>query len=390
MVSISYNPYEGVIWSDLTMPEAGIPPKWEGHCHPRASAPHPYNKPHGVIDLYSGDIADDDGNDIVEPYTLFGPTFSDDPSYWPWSALTDLSSEFEDRDPETVRDGDGVIACPTGEMHFGVHTTCLFWGGDFTDIRLGGIPEKLRDPVTKSNLGEPGAIVGFAHPHRYWAGDKPTGRDYEQYLFNMEGMLNHDGAIVMELFSRLGGFPTRDIILWDKLLTDFATEGLIWGLGHDDPVEASGQNRLYRVGDSVDCRWTSVLLHNDEFDVSDQSSSRQATHDAIKDGRIFAHERNRWDPDSETPADPPMPTEIDVNDESITIEYDDGSGGETVVKWISSGEVVTTGPTITLDDSHFPYVRAQLETGSNIDTESVIDEDIDAITATQPWMIAHS
>ena len=385
MVSIDKKPYDGVDWDNLADPNGtGNPPKTEFHNHARGSGPTATK--HGVIDLYAGEGPDDDGNYIDEPYTIFAQAPSSGPAAWPWTELSNIfDGEYENRDPEEL----GVVAFPAYELHFGTHINVLFSTVRDVDVRRGGIPEKAGDPIgLDAERGVPAAITGFAHPEQYIDNiSEMTDREYERYRFNVERMGFDDGLGVMEIFNRRDTIPSQSMILWDRLLSDFAPGDWIWGCGVDDP-------RLdYVVGGEVDRGWTSVLVHEDEFDPSEQVESRQHAYDAFINGRLLSHQRIGWDAENEDAPEPPMPLSIETDGTTITWDFDAGSGAETVVKVIADRDVVETGGAsgeYEITNSDVPYARLQAETGDDLDGGDVIGGDVDALTTTQPWLLGQS
>lgn len=358
-MSVVHDPYEDVNMSSVADPNGtGNPPKWEGHHHARTDAP--IDTKHGVADYLSGDGTDSEGNYVTEPYTIFSNTSSGGQSWWPW----DDPPYDDSRAPESLRDGNGVIAVPGYEMHFGTHTYAFFSTASEHDVRReSGIPEKHQDVIDERRDAEstPDAVVGFAHVGRYLSSEI-TDREYERYRFNVERMAGQGVPTLLGTGRDVGWPHTRNIDLWDRLLADFAPDYLPWKTAHNDPYSPGV------VGDDLDRRWVSVLIDASDFDPSDQTASRQAARDRMAQGATLVHMRESFDSDGDVP-EPPMPTDVGVDGDTIYAESDADT-----TEWITAGgETAGTGESVDASEGD-RYLRAELW-----------NNDESALTLTQPW-----
>lgn len=338
-VRISYNPYENVDWSAVTHH------KCEFHNHVRGAM----NEPADVVDLYH-----------ELDYTVYAVAdHGRAPMKWPWTAFSDIDASFENRNPEEL----GVIAFPGCEFHVAEHVSSIFSTLTHHDIDTGGITERwdqshrIVDRTDQYVPDDIGGMAVLAHPFLYY--DDPA-TAWERYRPDFESRTREQGMVGLEAFNRAAYFD-QDVRLWDRLLTSFAPDRLIWGFGVDDPVD-------YVRGFDIDVNWTTVLLDGSEFDPSDQPGSRWAAARAMIDGRLLIHKRPPWVAGRTEPASVPRVHSITVDrsDGTITIEASDYD----TLEWVSSGDVVSTDETVTLAPEHTPYVRAHLSNGNGGQTSS--------------------
>lgn len=352
------NPYEGIDW------DAVEHHKCEFHNHPQK-----WEEPHRVIDLYHGSGRDAAGRRLSDGdgYTVFSVADMGiySPTRWPWTELSEI--EGDDRDPAEL----GVVSFPGSELRHGIeHVSVIF--STATDHhhdaenRLDAIID-----VLQSETDEPRTLAVIAHPERYyWDPDDA----WERYIEDFRSLSLEDGLVGFEILNKdsthrgfgPGDDAMPDLDLWDNLLTEFMPERPIWGYSVDDASE-------FVVGQDVDVRWTELLLHHDEFDPSDQPSSRRAAKDAMLYGRFFGVERAPWDHATTSPPEPATIEQISVDGDRITL---DASAYETI-RWVSCGETVDTGSELSLTREMMPYVRAEVWT-----------EDAATVTITQPFGLA--
>jgi hypothetical protein len=305
------------------------------------------NEPADLVDMYA-----DRG------YTVFAMgDKANAPNKWPWTEFAAIDDSYENRDPEDL----GVVAFPAAEFNSTIeHTNGLFTSLVRSTRTAEGMDASSQLDLTAAIIGAEdyhvpqanGGQVVLAHPARYYdslsEGMVLTKHQFERYS-------REQGLIGMEVYSNNSEKAgDADVELWDELLTELAPHRLLWGFGVDDVSQWQG----FYPGGGIDIRWTTVLLHDEEFDPSDQRGSRIAAAQAYQNGRTLFHTRPRWDDESEEPATVPQVSAIRHDEAAGTItveasEYDD-------LEWISSGEVVSTEPTLELEPEHAPYVRAQL------------------------------
>ena len=365
-MSIVVNPYEGVDMSNIADPNnTGNPPKWEGHIHPK-SGRDPMHTSHGVIDYLAGEGEDTHGRTVTESYSVFGPSTS---GAFPWE---NPPNGDDSRNPETL----GVIAVPVYETHFGTHTYAFFTTTETSDIRgsrdnpgRAGVPDKLGDTLRQpfGAEGFPEPLVGIAHVGRY-VSSEITAREYELFRFNVGRMASKDEPMLLGI-GREVAFPhnqERDLL--DKILTEFAPDYLPLLTTHDDP----GGTEMYETGVGLDRRYVSVLVDDADFDPSEQDDSRASARQRMAQGATFCHARGQWDEDTESAPEPPMPTDIGVDDDTPFVE-----SNASTQEWITAdGESAGAGETPDMGDAS-KYVRCELW-----------NSDSSALTLTQAWGVA--
>lgn len=376
---ITIDPYEAVDWDTVGRYKS------EYHLHSYIDTDVAY-LPHEMVDVLTGDGEDQNGNTmpVGEEYEVFGviDRCEQSPIVWPWTDFESLDEDprtdgqhdgdFENRDPSEVGP-DGVIAVPGEELYVidewqqVEHVLSLFSTLDYHELEQSEVRERTDwyDQVLKhDNLWEPEPVMVIAHAKRYY--DDPE-TDWVRYIEDFENYSLEDGLIGLEAVNKNAN-EGEDLVLWDRLLTKFAPDRMIFGIANDD---AGRSDQESGVGLGFDHRFTVTLLHPSEFDPNDQDSSRQATVDAYKRGQMFFVERDSYNPDTEDPPQEPVVTDVTVDGNTITLDADHWNS----IEWISKGEVVETGLEITVTEDDAPYVRAELKTNPG------------ATTYTQPWGI---
>jgi hypothetical protein len=334
------------------------PRKTGDHHHARTD--EPIDTQFGVIDYAVGAGPDTDGNTITEPYEIFYMMNSSGPTHWPW----DDPPDGDARNPVDL----GVVAVPAYELHFGTHTYGLFSTVDQASSRIGGVPEKLQSTIDnrKHAEGHPEPIAGFAHVGRYVGESTITVREYERFRFNVDRLASQSVPSVIGT-GRNSSYPheeTRE--LWDRLLTDFAPSYLPVKIAHNDP-RGDGDGV---IGDGLDRRWYSTLIHPDEYDVSEQAATRAAVRETIARRAVLTHLRDSFDPDDSAPQ-PPTVESARVDGSTVYVESD---ADEQV--WITArGDEVGNGTTVDAAEGD-RYLRCELW-----------NDDGSALTLTQPWGI---
>lgn len=361
------NPYEDVDFSS-----AGKY-RFQLHtCHISQITDNDYDfTAHEKIDALAGDGPDVAGTTLPERETLdiFGPSNNSlGPLLWPWDELSDINSDWEDRDPEEV--GGGVVNLPVDEQETGEHvmsmnTTIDDYEGHFEDKDRS---ETIEEILTRDEffLDDEQPLATIAHPGRY----RSSAEEYTEYIDDYETWSLEDGLIGFECCSKESGRRLDDNVdmqLWDNLLDEFLGRNeprWIWGFSDDDgfPCEWGDEERTGRDG----VRFNTMFLPESDFDPSNQEPSRLAFVDGLKNGIWVMHERDgsttEMVENDEMPEVPEV-SEISVSGDTITLD----ASGYDVIEWVSSGEVVGTGEYYTVGTSDVPYVRAQLFSGEAAD-----------------------
>lgn len=370
---------EGIDWSSVADPTGtGRPPKCDVHGHPSKWDGHEI---HDLIDLYAGEGPDGAGVtlDSEEIYhinhggdQLSGQIDPAEEFPWPWTELSELHEDLEDRDPEEL----GVVSIPSWENGQGEHehiqalfSTLPFLAPD-ADTQL----ELLQAVIDEDEYHEPqsnGGLVAITHPNRYYNNPVP---EWDRYVEAFDTLSLEDGLFGIEALNKnspweadFGARGTKlpDKKLWDKLLTRYMPARPVWSFATNDTDS-------FRIGRDFDLHFTWLLLDDSEFDPSDQAGSREAAADAFQDGRMLTIQRERWDAAIESPPELPVIDEIDVDHGENTITID--ATGYDEITWISRGLQVGTGSTLEISEEHIPYVRAELST-----------TDPKTLVLTNPW-----
>lgn len=387
MVAIRFDPYERVDWERFE----AYSTDFHVHCWKTDSSEAE------IIDFFTGEVAPTPRDDERTGYEYYGYSADGHGSsfhesapdvggelYWPWEGPSDRTlhraCDPEPRDPSEL----GVVAYPARElvgsleeMHEHVHD---LFGENYPTPPDGGAPIDRREAIEAILERDGTAIV--AHPHEYRSGgsDDPTAyadsfggftrtdrfsgtdgdpTEYDEFAaYSLE-----DGLLGFEVIGLKGHFFDG----WDSALAHFLPDARETILG----FAASDLQHGLSVGDEVMRFETAVVVDPDDVDPDDQDRSRDRIREAFYDGRTLSIVRSPWDDESrESPAVPTIDS-IETGDRTVTIE----ARGHDEIRWISSGEVVTTGSEITLTADHAPYVRAELESSDG------------ALVATQPWTV---
>lgn len=352
MTELVSNPYEGLDWNSVTLHKS------EFHAHVRGLA----DEPADVVDMYTGNLQDDQGNTLAdgEEYTIF-PVADKGDQYmaFPWTEFDQLDSTFENRDPEQL----GVVSLPGAELNLGSeyeHLSSIFSTAMESDVtsqtdRYTAVESHVQ---LDESFDEPDSMVVIAHPEDYY--DDPE-TDWTRYVDDFTDFSLDDGLLGFEVFHYQFDYSydfqnqMPDVTMWDNMLTEFMPDRQIWGFSVDDPGH---QTDGWTVGERVDRRITYVAMEDSEFDPSDQVGSRQRAADAYKSGKTFAAIRSEWDPDVEQPPTVPTVNSINVDEDNTEIAID-ASDFDTI-KWIVDGSEDATGSTYNYGDTQGNYVRAEL------------------------------
>lgn len=301
---------------------------------------------------HSGGFGEDRWDNVADfwadnGYTVFG--VSDRPTVaWPWTEFNNIYGDpTEDRDPEQM----GVVSFPTVEMIDGAdsqHTNGLFTeavGGYTSDTTEGHIETAVEGDAI---VGDGNGLAIFAHSSSY---GPPV--DVDRYAEWFEKYHEY-GLIGVEAYEKASGDATWRMV--DYIHTEIAPEITVWGFGADDPNTSTPGNDSLR-------NETMLLLHPDEFDPSNQDTSRLAAYNAFVEGRHYTRWHPSWDPDTEDK--PPSPTITDITvveaEKTITITATDAD----TIEWHSTrGKVVATGDTLHYGDNAAMglFARARLRT----------------------------
>ncbi len=370
-VIIYDNPYEGVDWSSDGRYKA------DHHVHWRGFGDEPADALDVLTDgaeVEGGSLDDDQLYEVLGA----GSQAEDEEPYWGsdeggWEDMNIRDDDWQTRDPEDLG-LDGVISFPSQEIDDVEHICHLFAVSSPQDYEYypgsGGstgnyddfseaLPEVIEDVDNTIVCGR-GQVV-IPHPSRYMS----SVDDWDRYLPFFEGYGLDDGLLGLEIYQKgLGeqgnhygdGLDLEDMFsMWDSLLSETMPERPIWGFSANDCNFGE-----WGHGAGPDLRWWTVLLSDDEFDPSCQHESRLALFDALEEGRFYITMRDRYDQcDPADAPEPPQVTSMDISAAEITIDVDwpDEIG---TIDWYRNGEVVETGETIELEESHIPYVRAHI------------------------------
>lgn len=354
------NPYAGVDFESIADPlDNGKPPKWEHHHHVRGFAEEPAD----VVDFLRGNKEDDAGNTLGDDhrYSIFG--VCDKGSHevrWPWTEFDTFDSSYENRDPED----ESVIAFPGAEMTDVEHVFSLFSLAYHDDIRFSDFENRKKVinqlvEYEKDNPDDtlPEQVIAMAHPERYY---DDADSEWERYKRGLQVVTNHDGYVAFEVLNKNTVSDLEDdygdiedIKLWDNLLSYFMPNRPIWALGCNDPGSGDGAGD---IGLRTDMRFTYILIDEGDFDPSDQTSSRNAVHEAVTNGEMFACTRARWDPDTDPVPTIPNVTDISVDGLTVEIEAEDYD----YIKWYGSDGEIVENDSIDVTAENYPYVRAEV------------------------------
>lgn len=311
MARLVSDPYDGVDWGSIAQHKAQF------HTH-TAHAPTEGHSgrdpPQAVIDAYH-----EAGYSVL---VLNEHEYNIQETTWPWTELDALADgEYANRDPAEL----GMVAIEG----------CELTARDDADIQrdvlslYNGVADSgstLADTLTE--IGERGGLAILPHPGRYHDPD-----EYERYTDYFD---EYPHLLGVEAYNARGRYP-RSRALWDELLTHYAPQRSIWGFACDD---------YHGTGDyGCDESMTILLLS----ELTDES-----VREAIETGRsLFAHRAG----DAELPAIDGIV--IDEDAETITVAATTYEN----IEWISEGEVVATGETLSYEDDTGAYARASITNG---------------------------
>lgn len=370
MPEITYNPYEGVDWSI-----AGIfSTDFHTHCwktedtepemiqwHATEPAPTPADGERTGYNFYgySADGHDsprdqDTAEQGGELYGFWGDVEERDP-------VLHRECNAENQDPEAL----DCVAYRCRE-HVGgelEHVHDLF-GKDYpapgeiegNDSRQGAVGVIIQNdghaviahPQEYRQLGDEDPTEYSAVFDEFPASDRFSGTDCHPEDYPEFAEYDRtDGLLGVEVIGCKGHFFDG----WDTLLDYYTDRDPIFG------YPASDLQSAMSIGDESMRFETAIVTHPDNIDASDQEGSRETIRKCFEKGCAVGIVRSSWDDDTENSPTVPIINSIDVDGNTITIDATDA--GE--IRWISSGETVETGETITITDDEAPYVRAELE-----------------------------
>lgn len=303
------NPYQNVNWTSFNQYKANL------HTHTTNSDGSVHA--HLVIDAYHAAnydiLAITDHNKIT----------------WPWTNLSAINSNYENRDPEVL----GMLAIEGNELSGAHHT------GSYINA-VSGNGAVLNDAFnTMTSINGLGA---FKHPGRYWNVSTSYSPGQQYSLDWYQDFYERFPVIVgMEVYNQGDRYP-NDRILWDELLTRMMPERPIWANSNDDMHSVGHYFRNYNY----------MLM---------PELTEEAFRTSMEEGASFFAYENPADGNPLTPSIDSVT--VDKINHTITIhakEY-------TRIEWISgvtgSGasrtqNVVATGESFSYTSFTHPYVRA--------------------------------
>jgi hypothetical protein len=195
------NPYQNVNWQSFH--------KYKANLHTHTTNSDGSVDAHLVIDAYKAAnydiLALTDHNKIT----------------WPWTNLSAINSNYENRDPEVL----GMLAIEGNELSGAHHT------GSYINA-VEGNGAILNDAF--STMTSISGLGAFKHPGRYWniSTNYSAGQQYSLDWY--QDFYERFPVIVgMEVYNQ-GDRYTNDRVLWDELLTIMMPERPIWGYSNDD------------------------------------------------------------------------------------------------------------------------------------------------------------
>lgn len=318
---LTYNPYEGVNFDNITQVKAGL--------HNHTTYSDGSNTPDEVVDIYKeldyGALAITD-HDNVAPY---------DSLVWPWEAFSTFREGFEDRDPAALE----MIAIPGVEYSYHHHMVALY------TLSLPGQSYEEADLLDMLQDKEE-ALTWFAHPGREWnafeeyeEGDVYSPSWYKNFFETYDS----DTLLGLEVFSQRDRHE-YDRVLWDTLLTDLMPTRPIFGFAVDD-----------FHGSSAGFSYTKHLIE----DSLDENQFR----DSLLNGAFFAVSKIELD-DSVPFIENII---IDEDNKTITIEASDYDR----INWISGiteegyhSNVIQSGEVFDYSTFELDYIRAEVIAGN--------------------------
>ncbi len=299
------NPYEDVKWDRFHQYKANL------HTHTTYS--DGIKPPHERIDEYHEhgySILSLTDHDTVNP---------DGPVLFPWTDISNINEEWEDRDPEKM----GMVAVPGVEITGGIH-----FGSHFNDFPGEGSSD---EEYVLQQIQERGGLAQFFHPgmHTYNNPDNLVGWYADKYK-------KFDCLVGMEVYNGRDLFP-RDRQFWDNVLMKTLPDKVVWAFGNDD-------NHYSAPHIDFLLSWNVFLL--EDFGLEEVK-------EAYAGGGFFACNKN-----SPNAPDPPTITSIVLENDLLEIR----AQGYDSITWIADGEVVGEDESIDLSSIKYDhkYVRAKL------------------------------
>lgn len=313
------SPYEGIEWERVEQI------KGQFHTHtnrPKDSDGHSGSEDaHDIVDFYADAGF---GAVTVGDHEPRGPP----PLTWPWTALSSIEPTWEDRYPVGTH-----ASAESGETTVDVVAVRgleLGRGGDPEDMvslysDLATSPSDENVPTLRAVADRDG-IAWLAHPSRYGTADDWGERWWREALTTV------DACLGFEIYNP--GYDVADSVgIWDAALSDLLPERQVWAFAGDD---------LHAIDAGYPRAWQSILV---------EELTPSAVRSALESGATFAQIVT----DGEEGSPPGI--------ESIAVDHAEGvitiaATGDEEITWISDGSVVASGPTLAVEESHRPYLRA--------------------------------
>ncbi len=317
---LTSNPYETVDWNEQTPVLSNL------HVHTDESD-CASGLPHDVVDFYH-----------EKGYGALAITDHDLVTY-PWT-FSDLSDDYEDRDPEALDMLDIVGNEFTVTSGDGYHDIV----GLFTDY-IPDHEETEQETFENVTADEEDALMIFVHPGRYWEiweDYEPGDRFSVEWYMDFYETYDVDVLPGIEVFNRNNQYQ-YDVDLWDQLLTESMPERPIWGFANDD-FHGESDDRMHRS-------YIHVMMED--------PSSKEEFRERLIEGTFYASNSN---PDDTSPL--LAGVEVDETERTITLSVD---GEYTGIEWYSgydeetgSGQQVGEGETFEYAAFEGDYVRARI------------------------------
>ena len=303
------NPYQNVNWASFN--------KYKANLHTHTTNSDGSVHAHLVIDAYHAAnydiLAITDHNKIT----------------WPWTNLSAINSNYENRDPEVL----GMLAIEGNELSGAHHT------GSYINA-VSGSGAVLNDAFnTMTSINGLGA---FKHPGRYWNVSTSYSPGQQYSLDWYQDFYERFPVIVgMEVYNQGDRYP-NDRVLWDELLTRMMPERPIWANSNDDMHSVGHYFRNYNY----------MLM---------PELTEEAFSTSMKEGASFFAYEN---PANGNPLTPFIDSvKVDKINHTITIHAKDYTSIEWISGVIGTGasrtqNVVATGASFSYTSFTQPYVRA--------------------------------
>jgi hypothetical protein len=319
------NTYQNVNWSTFQQYKANL------HTHTTYSdgikPPHErideyYNNGYRILSLTDHDTSNPSG-----------------PLLYPWSNLSNINLNWENRIPEALN----MVAVSGVEITAGRHFLSHF--NDF--VGEGSADEEY----VLSQIEARNGLAHFVHPGRYtynnpnilvsWYADK-----YKMF----------DCLVGMEVYNGRDLFP-NDRHFWDNVLMETLPNKAVWAFGNDD-------NHVSSISIDFLLSWNIFILN----DLNLENVKK-----AYENGTLFACNKN-----SALAPNPPTINSIQLEDDILTIN----ASGYDNIAWIADGDEIGVGDSIDLSTIKYnnKYVRAKV-----IKTDRLYQ----GRTLTQPFYFIH-